>query len=456
MRMSGRKMIVAAGVAVAMVSGAPASAAAEPVAETRVGSAATAPGVAGLGRHGSMVRVSVATGGAQGNDGSFVPSLSADGRFAAYISAASNLVRGDTNGAVDVFVHDRRTGRTTRVSVASDGTQGNSDSLAPQLSADGRYVAFGSYASNLVPGDTNAEHDGFVHDRWTGRTTRVSVAADGGEANQGSSNPVISDNGRYVSYTSGSDNLVRGDTNGVADAFVQDRRTGQVVRVSVASDGAQANDQSYNQVMSGDGRYIVFASRASNLVPGDTNGEADLFLHDRRTGQVTRISVASDGTQANTDAIVTGISRDGRHILYWSAASNLVAGDTNDTIDAFVYDRRTRRVVRVSVAGDGAQANAGSYSGEISADGRHVTFLSDASNLVAGDTNGTSDVFVHDRVTGRTITVSVGRGGQPADAPSTNSAISADARYVAIQSDAANLVRADTNATTDVFISRRR
>jgi Tol biopolymer transport system component len=443
-----RTMISAVSVAAVLL--APVPLATEPVAGL-VGPAVSAPGDGAAGRHRVLVRVSVAAGGAQGNSDSYVPSLSADGRFVAFISDASNLVPGDTNGQIDVFVRDQRTRRTTRVSVGSDGTQGNNSSLAPQLSADGRYVAFGSYASNLVPGDTNAEHDAFVHDRWTGRTTRVSVAGDGTEANQGSSNPVISHDGRYLCYTSNSGNLVPGDTNGTSDAFVYDQRRQRVARVSVTSTGAQANNQSYDQVISGDGRYIAYASLASNLVPDDTNGLPDLFLFDRRTGHVTRISVADDGAQADADAIVTAISRDGRYILYWSPASNLVPGDTNAAGDSFVYDQRTRKVVRVSVASDGAQANGSSFSAGISADGRKVTYLSEATNLVAGDTNGTDDVFLHDRVTGRTTLVSVSRSGQQANGPSTNSAISADGRHVALQSDASNLVPSDTNARTDVF-----
>jgi Tol biopolymer transport system component len=339
--------------------------------------------------------VSVASDGTQGNSHSGSPSISADGRYVAFASYASNLVPGDTNGVMDVFVHDRLTGQTTRVSVASDGTQGNGESRYPSISADGRYVAFMSYASNLVPGDTNGKADVFVHDRLTGQTTRVSVASDGTQGNGDSWGwPSISADGRYVAFESSASNLVPGDTNGRADIFVHDRLTGQTTRVSVASDGTQGNNSSVWPSISADGRYVAFMSYASNLVPGDTNGALDIFVHDRLTGQTTRVSVASDGTQGNGYSWDSSISADGRYVAFESWASNLVPGDTNGKQDIFVHDRLTGQTTRVSVASDGTEGNNNSGWPSISADGRYVAFHSDASNLVPGDTNGRADVFV--------------------------------------------------------------
>jgi Tol biopolymer transport system component len=281
-------------------------------------------------------RVSVASDGAQGNGDSFDNSISADGRYIAFASRASNLVAGDTNGKQDIFVHDRLTGQTTRVSVASDGAQGNGDSGQPVISADGRFVAFYSSASNLVPGDTNGVEDVFVHDRLTGQTTRVSVASDGAQGNGPSWGPSISADGRFVAFESRASNLVPGDTNGTTDVFVHDRHTGQTMRVSVASDGREGNSYSWLARISADGRFVVFTSDASNLVAGDTNGTWDVFVHDRLTGQTTMVSVASDGTPGNGRSIGVSISGDGRFVAFMSEASNLVAGDTNGTWDVFV------------------------------------------------------------------------------------------------------------------------
>ncbi len=396
-------------------------------------------------------RVSVAGDGTQGNSGSTVAAVSADGRYVAFESLASNLVSGDTNGVRDIFVHDRQTGQTARVSVAGNGTQANGNSFAPALSADGRYVAFESAASNLVSDDTSSREDVFVHDRQTGQTARVSVASDGTEANGRSARPTLSADGRYVAFHSVASNLVSGDTNDFIDVFVHDRQTGQTTRVSVASDGTQANGSSFVAVISADGRYVAFESEASNLISGDT-GVRDIFVHDRQTGQTTRVSVTSNGTQANGSSFAADISADGRYVAFESAASNLVSGDTNGQRDIFMHDRQTGQTTRVSIASDGTQANNNSFASALSTNGRYVAFESLASNLVSGDTNSVRDIFVHDRQTGQTTRVSVASNGTQANSSSLAPALSADGRHVAFESVASNLVSGDTNASVDIFV----
>jgi Tol biopolymer transport system component len=402
---------------------------------------------------GNTTRVSVASDGTQANGGSFTPSISADGRYVAFASIAVNLVSGDTNGVQDIFVHDRQTGQTTRVSVASGGAQANGPSYDPSISADGRYVAFASLATNLVSGDTNNTGDIFVHDRQTGQTTRVSVATGGGQANGNSSNPSISADGRYIAFDSNASNLVSGDTNNTGDIFVHDRQTGATTRVSIGPGGTQANRGSLAPSISADGRYVAFHSDATNLVSGVTNGTTHIFVHDRQTGATTRVSVASDGTEGNSLSIRPSISADGRYVAFQSIATNL--GCTNGTQHIFVHDRQTGQTTCVSVASDGTEGNSGSNDPSISANGRYVAFQSQANNLVSGDTGFITDIFIHDRQTGVTTRVSIAFDGTEANNVSSAPSISADGRYIAFESDASNLVDGDTNSIQDIFVHDR-
>jgi len=404
---------------------------------------------------GDTTRVSVASAGTEGNAESGYASISANGRYVAFMSYASNLVSGDTNGTVDIFVHDLETSETTRISVASDGTQGNYGGVYPSISADGRYVAFMSYSNNLVNGDTNDNSDIFVHDQLTGETTIVSVASDGTQENNDASWLSISADGRYVAFQSYASNLVSGDTNQSYDIFVHDRQTGQTTRASVASDGTQGSASSQAPSVSADGRYVAFISGASNLVSGDTNNLDDIFVYNRQMGQTERVSIASDGTQANGGSTgFSSISADGRYVAFASEASNLVSGDTNGITDIFIHDRQTGETTLVSVASDGTQGNSFSNSPFISADRRYVAFESMASNLVSGDTNNNRDIFVHDLQTGGTKLASISSNGTKANYGSFSRypTISANGRYVAFWSSANNLVSGDTNGLIDVFV----
>lgn len=406
-------------------------------------------------------RVSVNARGNQALGASYHPSISADGRYVAFESYANNLVPGDTNGTWDIFVHDRQTVVMEHVSVDSQGVQGNNLSRNPSISADGRYVTFESYATNLVPGDTNANPDIFVHDRQTGVTERVSVDSQGVQSNSMSRNASISADGHHVSFNSHANNLVPGDTNWTEDTFTHNRLTGATKRVSVNSRGVQANHTSYKSSNSADGRYVVFTSDANNLVPGDTNYDPDIFVHDCQTGVTERVSVDSFGAQGHGQSGIRGpscLSADGRYVAFQSEASNLVLGDTNGLADVFVHDRQTGVTERVSVDSFGAQANG--YGNEsdypsISANGRYVAFESGADNFVPGDTNGRLDAFVHDRRTGVTERVSVNSFGTQDSWSSTHSSISADGQHVAFDANSSDLVPGDTNGTWDIFVHDR-
>jgi Tol biopolymer transport system component len=303
---------------------------------------------------------------------------------------------GDTNGKRDVFVYDLLTRTTSRVSVDSEGRQANGPSFGPVISADGRFVAFESAATNLVPGDTNGFSDIFVRDLTAGTTTRVSVDSAGRQANGKSFRPVISADGRHVAFESVATNLVPGDTNGLSDVFVRDLMTGKTTRVSVDSVGRQANGPSSSAAISADGRFVAFESDATNLVVGDTNGKRDVFVYDLLTRTTSRVSVDLAERQANGPSFNAAISGDGRFVAFESDASNLVPGDSNLKRDVFVRDLMAGTTTRASVDSAGRQANGSSSGASISGDGRFVVFDSDAFNLVPNDTNGKQDVFVHD------------------------------------------------------------
>jgi Tol biopolymer transport system component len=406
----------------------------------------------------TTTRVSTDFSGTQANDWSSAPSISGDGRYVAFRSAATNLVTGDTNGFSDIFVKDLQTGTIARVSTRTDGTQGNGQCYASSISGDGHYVAFESDASNLVAGDTVQLRDIFVKDVQTGTTTRVSTATDGSEGWGDSYAPSISGDGRYVAFCSYASNLVPGDTY-IPDIYVKDVQTGTTTLVSTHVDGTRGNGESAEPSVSGNGRYVAFRSYANNLVAGDTNGDDDIFVKDLQTGSTTRVSTHTEGTQGNAASCEPSISGDGRYVAFHSEASNLVAGDTNEGADfgtdIFVKDVQTGNTTRVSTATDGSEGWGDSYAPSISGDGRYVAFQSNASNLVAGDLNGlwTADIFVKDVQTGSTETASDAAIAQwGGNGFCDVSSISGDGRYVAFDSVASNLVPGDTIGFDDIFV----
>jgi Tol biopolymer transport system component len=348
----------------------------------------------------TTTRISVAANGASGDGLSALPSLSDDGRRVAFVTRATNLIDGDTNDRGDVLVHDRKTGATVRASVDSAGNEADGDSVYATIAANGRAVAFASLASNLVPGDTNRDIDVFLHDLKTGTTKLVSVSRAGIPAN-GSSyftpNARLGANGRLVPFQSSATNLVADDVNGTVDAFVHDAQAGVTRRVSVDSAGREGNAASVEPTMSANGRVVAFTSIASNLVADDTNGDADVFVHDLKTGITTRVSVATGGAQGNGASGEPTLSADGRYVSFASSSSNLVPDDTNGAIDVFVHDRKTGITTRASVSSGGSESDAQSYYARLSGNGRFVVLQSSATNLVPADVNGAADVFLHDR-----------------------------------------------------------
>ncbi len=420
---------------------------------------------AGRVRAGWFVLVLAATAGAQttelesrtvvvGNSSSGGQSISADGRFVAFVSNASNLVAGDTNGGGDVFVLEVATGAIDRVSVSTAGAQANQPCAGQSISGDGRYVVFTSPATNLVAGDVNGKTDVFLRDRQNATTTIVSVAAGGVQANADCDSPCISPDGRFVAFRSVASNLVAGDTNGVSDVFVRDLQANTIQRASLATGGSEANGGSYAPAITPDGRYVAFTSDATNLAAGDTNFARDVFVHDFQTNATVRASLSATGQQPNNGCYEPiGISADGRFALFHSGASNLVAGDTNGTEDVFVRDLQAGTTEIESVGQGSTPSNNASYSCAISPDARYVLLASYASNLVAGDTNGFMDVFVRDRQSGTTARASIATNGAQGDQATTfTAAISADGNRVVFASSATTLFPGDGNGVMDVFL----
>jgi Tol biopolymer transport system component len=311
----------------------------------------------------------------------------------------------DTNNTWDIFVRDRQAGTTVRASVSTAGVEANGASHGPTISADGRYVAFYSIADNLVGSDGNGNSDVFVRDLQSNTTTRVSVSTAGVEGNFASDYAAISGNGQFIAFASFASNLVTIDNNGYfRDIFVRDRVNNITQKVSVSTAGVLGDGESTSPSISADGRYVAFESAASTMVTGDTNtctGYAtsgtcpDVFVRDRQLNTTTRLSVDSIGTQANDASANPSISDDGRWIAFSSLASNLVSGDLNTVADAFARDQVAARTARLSTDSTGAEGDAASMNPAAPNGGRLTVFASDATTLVTGDGNNFRDVFLH-------------------------------------------------------------
>ena len=384
--------------------------------------------------------------------GGKVPSISADGRKVAFTSYYGHYVADDDNHAPDAFVWDDDTGRTLLVSRNSHGVVGNHQSGADAISADGRWVLLQSGATNLVRGDTNGRRDLFVRD-LIGRTTElVSVASNGSQANRRSINGTISRGGRYVAFISEASNLDPNDLQHDGDVFVRDRLTGtteQVARICrKRCDGVGSSDAE----ISANGRFVVFTSPSADIVAGDTNGRWDVFVYDRTTGSTQRVSITSTEEQLTLGGIQPAISANGRYVAFISNSPNLAPTRANGKAQVFVRDRVAGTTRIASLSPDGSAGNRSSYYPDISADGRFVTFESDAGNLGGGARNA-EDVFIRDRAMHRTELISVQLTPRTA-LGSYDASVAAGGRIVCFMSSE-DLTREDLNRFDDVFLRYR-
>ncbi|MGW6061860.1 hypothetical protein [Streptomyces sp. NPDC055189] len=409
-------------------------------------------------------RVSVGPEGAEGNAASTSPAISADGRYVAFVSASRNLVASDTNGTPDAFVRDLRTGRTERVSVRSNGKASHGVVREVSISPDGRYVVFTSTADDLVNGDPNDLDDVFLHDRDTGRTQRISAtgASYDGLRSQLTYDPVVSGDGRYVAYASGAEDLVAGDANERDDVFLYDRKKKTTELAQLDNAGRQGQGDAFAPAFAGGsgGRYLAFTSNAGNLAGVEDHSSAtDIFLRDREKGTTELISIpqAYNRKTPSWDAVLSG---DARYAAFTSSSRVLRPEGPVPTSahNVFLYDREAKRMRLVSAAPDGTPANGDSDDVSLSGDGRYAVFTSVASNLAPdADGDSSADVFLRDMESGEVSLIS-GESEPVAEdtEPGPRTGVSEGGGAVVFDSPAGNLVAGDNNAAADVFLRRLR
>jgi hypothetical protein len=415
-------------------------------------SAAQAPGVSHFGCN-TLVCASVTATGAPGDWGGSNPDLSADGRYVVFQSESTNLEPGAAGGPVHVYRRDLATGHTVRVSVSAAGTAGNGISYFPVASGDGSRIAYYSSSTNLVAGDGDSNYDVYAWDASTGAVMLVSVSTAGVKGDDWSYSPSISENGRYVAVESDATNLDGSDANGDTDVYLRDLTGHTTERISVSTTGGDSNGGSWEPKVSADGRYVMFYSDASNLVAGDTNGDYDVFVRDTVNNTTTRVSVADDETQIS-DGTGLAMTPDGRYVLFntWGA---LVADDTNSEVDIYLRDCVAGTTELVSKSSLSVCGNEPSYDAAISGDGRYVLIQSYATNLAAGDVNTHEDLYLRDRNTGLTYLVSKNASGTIGNSQSVWPMLSKDGRYFGFVSTATNYVDGDSNGEDDVFVRDR-
>lgn len=419
---------------------------------------------------GDFEHINVAASGGLADAGASMPSLNHDGRYVVYSSTATNLVPGGTSGTRHIFLRDR-TAATTTLITQRLGVEANGDSDAPVLSADGRFIAFHTEATNLVTFESNGYTDVYVYDRVADTFTLVSNGASGGGgAAGGSCCPAISPDGRWVAFYSAAPDVVQNDTNGWTDAFVFDRSNATTQTASLGPGGVQGNyyttvtgiGATSGQIAvttnaSGTGCFVAFQSMADNLVPGANWGETCVFLRDTALGVTTLVAANAAGAQATGATRGVTMTADARYVAFETRAPNLVPGDLTDS-DTFVRDTQAASVVKANLSSQQLLGQTSFYSAPLpygpsmSADGRFVVFETKFAALAPNDTNLKNSIYMRDLVDQRTWRIDSGpRGEEPNDhciAPW----MSGDGRFVVFASLATNLLANDTNAAVDIFL----
>lgn len=376
---------------------------------------------------------------------SYTPDISGDGRFITYVSLNGDYVDGVGHGIRSIFVYDRQTGETNLISRTPDGNGANNASFNPQISADGRYVTFNSFATNLVPGDEHAHGDVFLHDRETGETSLISLIPDGYVGNYIFGPPSLSADGQTIAFTSWPSLECDSGFDSRQRIIVFNHVTGETNQISIPSFEGQGVASIRFPSISDDGQFVSFIRMIVRGPTENASTESALFIYDLDTSEAEQITSG----MPSSFYIFPDISGDGRFVSY---SSYPLAPESNDPYNVFVYDRNTGERDLISHALDGSLGGPISTTNSISGDGRFVAFSSYASNLVANDNNDKSDTFVHDRLTGQIRRVNLGINGEEADGETRTVEISNDGRFIVFESNATNLVADDTSNDLDVFV----
>jgi Tol biopolymer transport system component len=408
---------------------------------------------AGLARGQTFELCSVDAFGIPGLQSSGNVCVDDSGQRVVFLSVASNLAPGLSGGLSRVVLRDRSSGTTSVISLSSSGEPADVACASPSISADGRYVAWDSRATNLDVGHTQGFRDVFVRDLSTGVTVLASADALGVQGNEDSYDAKISRDGQRLLFVSQASNLGPVDLNTTPDVYLKDLATGAVVRVSVGMGGTDPDATCDAPNWSGDGTTAVFVSAASNLVAGDANGATDVFVCDLSTGTISRVSMAATGADANNSSEMGVLSETGRFVAFASRATNLVAGVPNANFNhPYLHDRVTGATVRLDITTTGAFPLQNGWPAGVSPDGAHAWFWSTANNLATGDGNGRSDIFVRDVLAGMNTRLTLGLGGASTNDDSSGARLSWDGRFLAFTSEASNLVVGDWNSAADAYL----
>ncbi|MCK6481802.1 MAG: hypothetical protein HUU06_10245 [Planctomycetaceae bacterium] len=406
------------------------------------------------------VLVSAAEGGGVADRDSFDGAVAPSGKFVVFTSGARDLGDGATGeeSRNNVWFRDMKTGVNTLLSANGAGTEGNAGSLYPSISSNGQVVLFESYASDLADGAEGGFCNVYLLDRKSGDLVRLSStpAGAGGDWDSFVYGSSLSANGRFAVFYSAALDMVEDAGVGYFQIYLYDRTKGTLTMISRSPEGAPALGDCFDPSISSNGKYVVYYSYATNLGAGASGAVSNIYLHDVKKGTTTLITRSTTGGEPNDDSLDPVVSASGKIVAFDSYATNLVSGDTNGQSDVFLVDLKKGTKTRVSLGPAGVQGNGPSYSASLSSSGKVLLFTSDASNLEGGDGDGnsSSDVFLRDPKTGLPRRLSLSAAGAEGDGDSyvVATSLASSGKWALVVSGASNFATGDDNLDDDVFL----